>query len=274
MSSSANNFMFVQRSLRPENESDVRLSYNVWNRAPRHLPYRSPDMSTQDPWSLFEDRVRSGPYRLNGFPSHPHSPIRIIVLNDEIARSVNPRLRQFIRESPPRIRRQWNVQPSLEHENESRSTQDDRNKAMMNLKKQIYNPYTKNRNTSRWSLYYRETPSHNRFNTKEEEKSDDEDGKSCTICLEDFVPKEEVVLTPCKHMFHEYCIVRWVKSHAQCPVCRSTIGEGRQDSESRERMSHVHNNNVNVGDNEVMPGDLISLIRAMEEAFQWVNVSR
>ena len=70
-------------------------------------------------------------------------------------------------------------------------------------------------------LYYRENSS-NIINEKE-----DEDLKRCAICLEDF-EREEVVVTPCNHMFHEECIIPWVNGNDQCPVCRSAIREGRK----------------------------------------------
>jgi hypothetical protein len=33
--------------------------------------------------------------------------------------------------------------------------------------------------------------------------------KACTICLETFVPEEQVVVTPCNHMFHPGCLTPW-----------------------------------------------------------------
>jgi E3 ubiquitin-protein ligase RNF115/126 len=50
--------------------------------------------------------------------------------------------------------------------------------------------------------------------------------KDCAVCKEQFSlqtedPDEQVVLTlPCKHPFHESCIVPWLKSSGTCPVCR------------------------------------------------------
>jgi E3 ubiquitin-protein ligase RNF115/126 len=48
----------------------------------------------------------------------------------------------------------------------------------------------------------------------------------CAVCKEQFKvetedPDEQVVVTlPCKHTFHEGCIVPWLKSSGTCPVCR------------------------------------------------------
>ncbi|PIA42081.1 hypothetical protein AQUCO_02100145v1 [Aquilegia coerulea] len=144
------------------------------------------------------------------FPLHPPSPMRIVVPGDEMAPQVNPRLRQFIQESPPRIRGQWNMQLASEEGESSRLTREEQKRALKKLMKQVYNPHPKNTSS---------------FGKLEEEQDDDE--KSCAICLEDFVPKQEVLVTLCNHMFHKTCIVRWVKSNGQCPVCRIVIGEQR-----------------------------------------------
>jgi len=50
--------------------------------------------------------------------------------------------------------------------------------------------------------------------------------KDCAVCKDQFSlqtedPAEQVVVTlPCKHPFHEPCIMPWLKSSATCPVCR------------------------------------------------------
>ncbi|XP_057954622.1 uncharacterized protein LOC131148735 [Malania oleifera] len=117
---------------------------------------------------------------------------------------------------------------------ESRLTQDEQKKALKNLKKEIYNPMPK-KISRRLNLYYREDSRHNFI---EKEKERDDDGKRCAICLEDFEPREEVTLTPCNHMFHEDCIVPWVKNHGKCPVCRSAIYE-----RGGESALSINNNN-------------------------------
>ncbi|KAF9567762.1 hypothetical protein CPC08DRAFT_518402 [Agrocybe pediades] len=51
----------------------------------------------------------------------------------------------------------------------------------------------------------------------------------CAVCKEQFKietedPAEQIVVTlPCKHPFHEPCIVPWLKSSATCPVCRFAL---------------------------------------------------
>jgi hypothetical protein len=50
--------------------------------------------------------------------------------------------------------------------------------------------------------------------------------KDCAVCKEQFSiqaedPDELVVITlPCKHPFHQSCILPWLKQSGTCPVCR------------------------------------------------------
>lgn len=91
----------------------------------------------------------------------------------------------------------------------------------------------------------------------------DEEGKRCAVCLEDFKGGEEVMLTPCDHMFHEDCIVPWVKSHGQCPVCRSVFCE-----RIKENGSGNENRAVGLPAGHGLFGDeLLSLIQTVNEVF-------
>ncbi|XP_034702508.1 uncharacterized protein LOC117927181 isoform X2 [Vitis riparia] len=102
---------------------------------------------------------------------------------------------------------QWHMQMPA-HEEQSRLTRAEQRAALEKLKKEIYKPLLKrNGNNVGEDIH-------------EKEKEKDQDTETCVICLEDFKPEEEVMLTPCNHMFHEDCIVPWVKSHGQCPICR------------------------------------------------------
>ncbi|EPQ60105.1 hypothetical protein GLOTRDRAFT_118519 [Gloeophyllum trabeum ATCC 11539] len=53
--------------------------------------------------------------------------------------------------------------------------------------------------------------------------------KDCAVCKEQFKlgtedPDEQIVVTlPCKHPFHEPCILPWLKSSGTCPVCRFAL---------------------------------------------------
>ena len=180
--------------------------------------------------------------------------MQILVLDNNTAREAYPRPRQVMTESPPAFTSQRNMQVPRVQE-DSRVTQDKNE-----LKREIYNPGPK-RLTKRVSLYYRDRLAKDSLDKLEKEV--DEEGKRCAICLDDFEAGQEVMLTPCNHMFHEDCITPWMKSHSQCPVCRYEFGE-----QTREHASNFNNNNIG---SDLITRELLSIARAMQEAFLWGN---
>ncbi|KAI9021246.1 hypothetical protein DFJ74DRAFT_119570 [Hyaloraphidium curvatum] len=53
-----------------------------------------------------------------------------------------------------------------------------------------------------------------------------EDQRSCAICLQPFLPGEQVrLLHHCHHLFHDDCCSKWMTERkSQCPVCRFEYG--------------------------------------------------
>lgn len=50
------------------------------------------------------------------------------------------------------------------------------------------------------------------------------EGTNCSVCLNEFQDNESLRLLPnCKHAFHIHCIDTWLRSHTNCPLCRSGI---------------------------------------------------
>ncbi|KAL3745898.1 hypothetical protein ACJRO7_014921 [Eucalyptus globulus] len=47
----------------------------------------------------------------------------------------------------------------------------------------------------------------------------------CCICLEKLNGAEKVVEIPCSHLFHNKCIVEWLKRNNSCPLCRCKVEE-------------------------------------------------
>jgi hypothetical protein len=52
----------------------------------------------------------------------------------------------------------------------------------------------------------------------------------CPICIDDLKEGDVAVYLPCKHFFHQDCVVLWLKEHNTCPICRSAIEKARQPS--------------------------------------------
>ncbi|CAH8310499.1 unnamed protein product [Eruca vesicaria subsp. sativa] len=189
-------------------------------------------------------------------PSHtPHQiPIR----------TSNNQRRQHLEALRQAVHNQHNRPESNSRSASSQPREEDH--VLKHLTKQTYNPVPKSQLLRNLSLYYRNknSGSENSRNTYQGYSGEDDDEKRCTVCLEDFEPKETVMLTPCKHMFHEECIVPWLKSKGQCPLCRFVILKPTRRDSSPGISSDL------AGDmtvNDLFTLELISVIRAMEESF-------
>ncbi|XVE84910.1 hypothetical protein DITRI_Ditri17bG0049400 [Diplodiscus trichospermus] len=215
---------------------------------------------SRDPWQTPTERAVTRPFSFSGLPDYQRAPtpVNIVWIDNVPARAVNPRFSGPLSRSTAEQHVQLPATPT--QQDDFRSNQDEQNSVLSKLKREIYNPIPKQM-TRRLSLYYK---NQNQSNYNEKGKEKDEDGKRCAICLEDFEAREQVMLTPCDHMFHEECILPWVKSHGQCPVCRFVLSD-------RIRQTASNNNVSNVPPAELFAGELMSIIRIMEEAFLWGN---
>lgn len=45
----------------------------------------------------------------------------------------------------------------------------------------------------------------------------------CSICLENFVQGNELIILGCGHRFHTVCLYPWLQTCGECPNCRSCI---------------------------------------------------
>ena len=49
----------------------------------------------------------------------------------------------------------------------------------------------------------------------------------CTICLENFQNKDNILITGCKHLFHKKCAEQWLNNYSvKCPICKKKIVKG------------------------------------------------
>ncbi|XP_068656317.1 RING-H2 finger protein ATL65-like [Aristolochia californica] len=61
-------------------------------------------------------------------------------------------------------------------------------------------------------------------NTKRRSPSSESGGRDCAVCLLEFEENDYVRTLPvCSHAFHVDCIDIWLRSHANCPLCRAGV---------------------------------------------------
>ncbi|KAM0922703.1 hypothetical protein ACQ4PT_006153 [Festuca glaucescens] len=51
----------------------------------------------------------------------------------------------------------------------------------------------------------------------------------CCICLSSYEDGVELSALPCNHHFHSTCITKWLRMHANCPLCKYNILKGNEN---------------------------------------------
>lgn len=84
-----------------------------------------------------------------------------------------------------------------------------------------------------------------------------EENLSCSVCLEDVALGTEVKEMPCKHKFHNGCILPWLELHSSCPVCRFQLpaDESKVSNGSRNGDSRVEGSGGTGGDEDDRDSD-------------------
>jgi hypothetical protein len=56
----------------------------------------------------------------------------------------------------------------------------------------------------------------------------------CTVCKDAFKVGDKLRRLPCKHLFHENCIIPWLKLHDTCPTCRYHVNTEKEKTTDDE----------------------------------------
>lgn len=74
------------------------------------------------------------------------------------------------------------------------------------------------------------------------------DAEECLICQEKLKDPTQsvVVISACKHIFHEECVLRWFTLQNWCPICRAVICTEQTEQEEGDN-SHENNQSCNTG---------------------------
>ena len=72
---------------------------------------------------------------------------------------------------------------------------------------------------------------------------------NCSVCKDDFELDNIVIRIPCSHVYHEDCILPWLKERNSCPTCRFELPTDDEDYEQRKNdkrnIPRNENNNNN-----------------------------
>ena len=71
----------------------------------------------------------------------------------------------------------------------------------------------------------------------------------CSICKDNYKKGEVITIMPCEHVFHDDCLIPWLKRHNSCPVCRYELATQDPDYEARKAHLRRSLNNQNLEEN-------------------------
>lgn len=67
----------------------------------------------------------------------------------------------------------------------------------------------------------------------------------CPVCKDEYQENDELIKLPCSHLFHNECILPWLKERNSCPTCRYELKTDDNDYEERKKEKKSSNTNQN-----------------------------
>jgi E3 ubiquitin-protein ligase RNF115/126 len=61
-----------------------------------------------------------------------------------------------------------------------------------------------------------------------------DDDHMCSICKDAFEVNQKAIYLTCKHLYHEECILPWLKERNSCPTCRFELPTDDPDYENKK----------------------------------------
>jgi Ring finger domain len=76
---------------------------------------------------------------------------------------------------------------------------------------------------------------------------DDEhtDVERCVVCQYDFQVGDETTSLPCTHCFHRDCLIPWLETNRDCPLCRTPLQDDVQPQQQQQQQDNDEEEEVN-----------------------------
>ncbi|XP_059651738.1 RING-H2 finger protein ATL51-like [Cornus florida] len=99
------------------------------------------------------------------------------------------------------------------------------------------------------------------------------EGSECAVCLSEFQEDDSLRLLPkCSHAFHLPCIDTWLKSHSNCPLCRSNVAP--TNPQPLPAASSQISSNLNISSLQIQrQNDVVLVVDDQERGREEVVVS-